>query len=1013
MIHQSFTSTGEAGRPRADCSRQNLRNVSPFIVGATALALAGCVPAPTRPVAGAGAEPAAVAPASASAWTPAMQMDVRRVSNPRLSPSGRHVVFEVATADLDADRWSRQLRVASADRAGDSGPLVGCEDCRDARWGADDGLLFARATDDAGLERVFAVQVKTGDRRPVTPAAARVGWYEPSPDGAWVAYTTLEQPASGAARWQLHAVSTTNGAITSWDIDASAGEFAWAPTSDCIVVVYQPAATLDWRGKFLTLATLSDGAVTRLSTGPGAAWLPQFDTRGRRIAFVASPGAATWMRDAELRVLELDSNAVITLAATPDRNVDLLGWHPGGEALLGLEYEGSTRRLVEVPLDGGPAHYLGPSDRSVREPHAVGDRLAFVSERWNKPPEVFVGELPSLAGRIVSSVQPDLRAPLGQTEVVRWTSSDGIEVEGLLTYPVGYREGARYPLLVRLHGGPPFPASDGFIGGTFMTAYPLAAIAAAGFAILQPNFRGSAGYGRTFRHALHGDWGGQDVRDIMAGVDAMIAGGVADPERLGIMGWSYGGYLAASVLTQTDRFAAASIGAGMTDLSTFADSTSLGGMLADWLGDGRGDSAALYRERSPLARAESVSCPVLVQHGTSDSRVPIDQAQRFIAALARPGAEVEFAPYAGGHGPRAPRAVLDVLERNLRWFARQLRPVAASPRIGQAPGTGPDAPGRFPVLVRKRAPIVSLTDYEFPLQDYGEWLSFVDKSEDAAWRGAAMRQLVDEQTFHRYRDRATVAAHRLAYRSDGLTINGFIVAPKRCDPRCPVVLFAHGGVAQWGRITFFDVLEMHRLAERGYIVLASALRGEGGSEGSPNLGAGDRDDMIRLLNVAAHIDGADTTRVGLWGFSRGGALGYRVLAATDAIDAAVLVGARSDFVNSERRAEFHEHVYPGVVDDYEADEDAALRALSATYWPEKLAAGTSVLLLHGANDSRVPVGDSLQMATHLARLERPFRLVVPARGSHTLIEHQLQVRKHLDDWFDQHLKGAGRHARQP
>lgn len=560
-------------------------------------------------------------------------------------------------------------------------------------------------------------------------------------------------------------------------------------------------------------------------------------------------------------------------------------------------------------------------------------------------------------------------------------------------------------MLVRLHGGPPFPASDGFLGGTFFTAYPLAAMASAGFAILQPNFRGSAGYGRTFRHGLHGEWGGQDVRDVLAGVDAMVARGVADPDRLGIMGWSYGGYLAAATIAQSERFAAASIGAGMTDLSSFAESTTLGGMMADWLGDESGEAGAIYEERSPLTHAGRVSCPVLLQHGVADPIVPIDQAQRFIAALAGPGAEVELAPGSWGHGPRAPRAEHEVLEQNLRWFRRHLRPATTSAPMDAALAIGSGDPDAALVVVKQEEPILSVTDYEFPFQSYAEWLAFMDTSEDAAWQGAAMRELVDEQTFSRYRDRETVAAHRLVYRSDGLAINGVIVAPSRCAPRCPVVLFAHGGVAQWGKITFFDILEMHRLAARGYIVVASALRGEGGSEGAPNLGAGDRDDMLRLLDVVAHIDGADTSRIGLWGFSRGGGLGYRILAATDVIDAAVLIGAPSDLVSSDRRAEFHEHVYPGVVDGYEADADAALRALSATFWPEELDADARVLLMHGADDDRVPVGDSIQMARHLANLGRPFRLVAPARGSHTLIEHQRLVRRHIDDWFDQHLKG--------
>jgi|GEM_PF-1469197 len=988
---------------------QKLRCGAPLAFASAfgAVVFVACAPAPPRTsssVAKAPRGPQAGASVPGVAWTVDMHMKVRRVSTPQLSPSGKRVLFQVAIADFDSDKWASELRLGSVDQPGDGAVLPGCSDCTDARWGADDTVVFARSTDEAGLERVFAVQVATGDKRPVTPADARVGWYAPSPDGAWVAYTILEKPDGGEPLWRLRVVSVTDGTVTGWDADATARSFDWAPTSDRIAVVYQPDAQLDWRNKYLALATLSDKSLTRLPTGPGATWLPQFDASGRRIAFVASPGPATWMRDAELRVFDLDSKAVSTLAATPDRNVDLVDWAPGDRALLALEYQGMTQRLLEVPVDGSPARYLGRDDLSVREPHRVGDRVAFVAERWNEPAEVFVGALPDLDGRTVTSLQPAFDAPLGRTEAVRWTSSDGAEIEGLLTYPVGFRKDTRYPLLVRLHGGPPFPTADSFVGGTFMTAYPLAAMASAGFAILQPNYRGSAGYGRAFRHALHGEWGGQDVRDVNAGVDAMVERGLADPERVGVMGWSYGGYLSAAAITQSNRFAAASIGAGMTDLRAWTDSTTLGGMLDDWLGDGTGESAALYRDRSPVTHANRVSCPVLVQHGLYDTKVPLDQAQRFVKAIARPGAEVEFAPYARGHGPRTPREEADVLERNLRWFTRRLRPVSAVARPAPAATSESARPPQSPVIVRERDPIVSLSGYEFPFATYDEWLAFMDKSEMKAWRSPAMKKLVGERTFNRYRSGTTVQSHRLTYRSDGLAIEGIVVAPRHCERPCPVVLFAHGGVARWGKITFFDILEMHRLAERGYVVLASALRGEGGSEGTPNLGAGDRSDMLRLLDVAAQIDGADTDRIGLWGFSRGGSLGYRVLAATDKIDAAVLIGASSDLVDSKRRAEFHEHVYPGVVDGYEADPDAALGALSAARWPEKLAAATPILLLHGADDRRVPAADSITMAKHLARLGRPFRLVVPSAGSHTLIERQSEVRDQLDDWLDSHLR---------
>ncbi len=160
----------------------------------------------------------------------------------------------------------------------------------------------------------------------------------------------------------------------------------------------------------------------------------------------------------------------------------------------------------------------------------------------------------------VSRVNRDLPdVPLGRTEVVHWKSKDSQEIEGLLTYPVGYEKGKRYPLLLVIHGGPMGAFMQTYDGTA--TYYPIAAFASRGYAVLRANVRGSSGYGKKFRFANYGDWGGGDYKDLMSGVDHVIDLGVADPDRLGVMGWSYGGYMTSWIITQTHRFKAASVGA--------------------------------------------------------------------------------------------------------------------------------------------------------------------------------------------------------------------------------------------------------------------------------------------------------------------------------------------------------------------------------------------------------------------------------------------------------------------
>ena len=601
------------------------------------------------------------------AWTPEMQMNVKRVSNARISPSGRMIMFEVAQADLDADRWVRETNIVRIDRSYNNATNKFLPGCWDAQWGPGDSILFVRALDNKHQDRVHKYDLDKGVKEPITPEKIQVGWFHPSPAGDWLAFTTFEEN-----RWNIIAISIDDGRKKEWNTPGSISGFSWSPTGDRIVAAYTPAGTQDWRQKSLVILDFAKDDPIPLKTGAGAAWMPQFGPDGRRIAFVASPGTATWMRDAELRILDIESGGLKTLARTPDRNIDLLAWHPNKKSLLGFEYEGSTRRLVSVPIDGDAAEYFGP-DRSFNDAHISGERIAFTSECWDEPPEVYVAEWAKFDIKKVSQVHPKTAAPLGLTTTIRWQSDGGTEIEGLLTYPVGYKAGKRVPLLVRLHGGPPFPAADSFLGGTFMTAYPLASMASEGFAILQPNFRGSAGYGRKFRHELHTEWGAQDYRDVIAGVDALINQGVADPRRLGIMGWSYGGYLTAWTITQNDRFAAASMGAAMTDLAAFDKTTSFEGMLSDWFGGPSDDLVDRYRARSPITFAKGVRCPVLLQHGAKDTIVPIAQANMFAAELKKEGAKFKMSIYDFGHGPRKPCDELAILEQNLNWFKRILR----------------------------------------------------------------------------------------------------------------------------------------------------------------------------------------------------------------------------------------------------------------------------------------------------------------------------------------------------
>jgi dipeptidyl aminopeptidase/acylaminoacyl peptidase len=258
---------------------------------------------------------------------------------------------------------------------------------------------------------------------------------------------------------------------------------------------------------------------------------------------------------------------------------------------------------------------------------------------------------------------------MGRTEVLQWKSTGGFEIEGLLTYPVDYQAGKPYPLILNVHGGPSGVYQQRFTGNP--STYMIQTFAQQGYAILRPNPRGSSGYGKDFRFANFKDWGYGDYDDLMAGVDKVIEMGVADPDKLFLMGWSYGGYMTSFVVTRTDRFKAASMGAGLPNLVSMVTTTDIPDYLAAHMGGEVWDDYDTYEKHSAMYRIKNVTTPTQVIHGAQDLRVPFTQGQEFYVALYRRGVPTEMVVYPRTpHGPREPKFLMDVTPRILAWFKK-------------------------------------------------------------------------------------------------------------------------------------------------------------------------------------------------------------------------------------------------------------------------------------------------------------------------------------------------------
>jgi dipeptidyl aminopeptidase/acylaminoacyl peptidase len=351
-----------------------------------------------------------------------------------------------------------------------------------------------------------------------------------------------------------------------------------------------------------------------------------------------------------------------------------VGWSADGRRVFVSETQRTVTRIWTIPIEGGHVAGLTPADLMVEGPalNASRTHFGFTSQSAEQPVEAFASSADTFSAMQVSRVQSLPKVAIGKTEVIEWKSPDGKRIEGLLTYPAGYQPGNRAPLLVIVHGGPAGVFLRTFTGNA--SPYLVAAFASRGYALLRCNVRGSSGYGRDFRYANRSDWGGGDYRDIMSGVDHLISKGIADPDRMGVMGWSYGGYMTSWVITQTKRFKAASVGAGVTNLMSFTGTADIPSFVPDYFGGEYWDVFDRWRTHSAMFNVKGVSTPTLIQHGEADLRVPISQGYEFYNALKRQNVPVSMIVYPRQpHGIQEPKLMQDAMQRNLDWFDRWIK----------------------------------------------------------------------------------------------------------------------------------------------------------------------------------------------------------------------------------------------------------------------------------------------------------------------------------------------------
>lgn len=641
-------------------------------------------------------------------------LKIKTVAAPAISPDGLEVMYTVRqwepASERDKERMEARSHVWKVP-ANASSPArqitFGERGESQPQWSPDGrsvSFLAARGTgtgDAAPRAQIYVMRADGGEAWALTDAKEGISSYVWSPDSSRIAYLTTdprskddeanikkrddEKVFEGDFRythaWVVEISTKIATRITEGSSYTIGGAPSWSPDGRRFVFAAGATPMLRDNRRDIYVADVATKQIEKISTNFGSDNAPKWSPDGTTIAWTAEPNTGPAIADGTASSVVLQSRLMLydvarkTIAdtSTPSFDVDagVPQWAAEGRRIVfvagrrafneAFAFDLTTK--VFTQLSSKRTMQFGSQSRN-------GKTIVVTMDSPEMPNEVYVTD-PTFANfRRLTTTNPQIAdLQLGESELITWKSTDGMEVEGVLLKPVGYQPGRRYPTLVVAHGGPSGVTLNNFRMGGIEGGQVWAS---QGWAIFYPNPRGSSNYGEKFLRANVVDWGGGDYKDIMTGVDALVARGVADPDKLAHIGWSYGGYMTAWVITQTTRFKAAMVGAGLTNMWSMYGTNDIPSALIAYFGDiPNSKTMPLYLDRSAMSHVDKVTTPTLILHGGNDERVPIGQPMELYRALKDRGKTTELVFYPReGHGVSEYYHVKDRMTRIYDWVTR-------------------------------------------------------------------------------------------------------------------------------------------------------------------------------------------------------------------------------------------------------------------------------------------------------------------------------------------------------
>jgi dipeptidyl aminopeptidase/acylaminoacyl peptidase len=613
---------------------------------------------------------------------PEQVLAIRQISDLNFSPDGRRVAFTVTEpvkgSDRNRDLWmldvaSREVRQLTFSPKTESQP----------RWHPRKNELAFLSNRD-GATQIYLLPMDGGEAVRLTDGNGSIQSFDWSPDGRQIAFIGPEAKTSAeeqkekdrddarvvdrdeklARLWVFDLESRKTRRLTSGNWRVS--EMKWMPGGDRLIVAATDHPESDQNTDRIFSIPAAGGDLTRVSAPAGPFGQVSISRDGKILAYLGARVDGPTPHDLYMQPLD-GGPARNSTGTTVDRPVGSYAWLADG-SVLGLVQNGFKTGFTRIAREGNARAELLPGQFGNPTTFAIADTgaLAFIAQSATDIAELWLHDGKNPPEKVSRFNTGWNKIPLMRPEFLRYQSFDGTQIEGALLKPAGNQSG-RLPLIVLIHGGPTGRWQDAFEPWGQM-------LVARGYAVFYPNIRGSVGYGWRFLEANRADWGYGDFKDVMAGVDFLIQRGVADPMRIGIGGWSYGGYMAMWTVTQTNRFKASVAGAGLSDLAS-EYGTEAGPAYDEWFFGLPYEKLDAFIRSSPITWIKNARTPTLILQGEADTTDPIGQSQQFYRALKRYGVKSDLVIYPReGHGIREEKHMLDMYRRILAWFDQYVKP---------------------------------------------------------------------------------------------------------------------------------------------------------------------------------------------------------------------------------------------------------------------------------------------------------------------------------------------------